>query len=238
MKKNSQTKTLLEAQKRTVTGKKVKQLRKTGVIPANVFGPAFNSLSISVNHKDFLSAYKVAHETGIVYINVDKESIPTLIKGVQRHPVNHDILHVDFRKIDLKQKIETTVPIEIIGESIAVNQLGGVLLKQHDHLIVEALPQDIPQHIAVDISQIKEIGQEIKVADLVKSAQYTIKEEPEAVIVSVIAHKEESVTPETATVAPEVIGEAEKAEEGTAEGEEAPAPASAKAPASKEEKKE
>lgn len=233
-KKTTPTKLTLEVQKREVTGKKVKQLRKQGIIPANIFGPGFTSTSISIANKDFLNVYKVAHETGIVYINLGTESVPTLIKNLQKHPLNNNILHIDFRKIDLKQKIETTVPVELIGDSIAVTQLGGVLLKQNDHLTIEALPEDIPQHIEIDLSAIKELGQDIKVSDLAKNTAYEIKNEPETVIVSVIAHKEESVTPETTAAATEVIGEVE-AEEG-AEGEAAPE----KAPVEKaaEEKKE
>jgi large subunit ribosomal protein L25 len=213
-KQKATEKLTLAAEKREVLGKHVKQLRKQGSVPANIYGPDITSMSITVNGKELTSAYKTARETGIVYISLDKETVPTLIKNMQRHPVSHDILHVDFRKIDLKQKIETTVPIEVVGESTAVNQLGGVLLTQNDHLLVEALPEDIPQTIQVDISAITELGQDIKVSDLKVSGGFVIKNEPETVIVSVIAHKEESVTPETTAEAPEVIGEAEAAAEG------------------------
>lgn len=201
----------LDVQKREITGKRVKQMRKGGLIPANVFGPGFISASISVEGKAFLHTFKQARETGIVYITLDGKTIPTLIRNIQRDPLTQNILHVDFRKIDLKQKIETSVPIQITGESPAVTQLGGVLLTQHDHLTVEALPTDIPQHIEIDISRITELGQDIKVSDLVKSSAYETKEAPETIIVSVIAHKEESVTPETTAAAPEVITGAEEA---------------------------
>jgi large subunit ribosomal protein L25 len=234
--KTTSDKTVLAAEKREITGKKVKQLRKKGVLPANISGPGFTSVSITVDNKEFLSAYRVAHETGIVYITLGPDSIPTLVRTVQTHPVSDDILHVDFRKIDLKQKIETTVPVEIVGDSIAVTQLGGVLLKQNENLTVEALPTDIPQHIIVDISSITELDQNIKVSDLPKAAGYEIKDEPETVIVSVIAHKEESVTPETTTEAPEVIGEAPaEGEEGAVEGAAESAPETA--PAKDEESK-
>lgn len=216
----TETSSTLPATKRNVTGKKVKQLRKQGIIPANIFGPQFTSVSISIQAKDFQQAFKVAHETGIVYIALGNDSIPTLIRSRQRHSVTHEILHVDFRKIDLKQKIETQVPVEITGDSIAITQHGGVLLKQHDHLTVEALPQNIPAHIAIDISKITELGQEIKVSDITKSGDFEIKNQPETVIVSVIAHKEESVTPETTVAEPEVITEkpAEGVEGAPAEG--------------------
>ena len=127
------------------------------------------------------------------------------------------MLHIDFRKIDLTKKIEANVPVKTIGISEAVSQKAGVLLLQSDTILVEALPEDIPSSIEVDISVIKEIGQEVKVADLKKSDKYEIKTPAEKVIVAVIAHKEESIVPETAVAAPEIITEAVK------EGEDAPA---------------
>lgn len=209
----------LQTEPREVTGKKVKQLRKSGLIPGNVYGPNFKSVAVTVPVKDFITVYKIAHETGVVYVQVQKESHPTLIKEIQRHPLSGEILHIDFRKIDLKQKIETSVPVVLTGESEAVNVHGGVLLTQHDHLMVEALPEEIPSEISVDISALKEIGQDIKVSDLAKSSSYVITDEPDMVIVSVTAHKEESVTPETTSAAPEVITE-KAPEEGEAPAEE------------------
>lgn len=200
-------KIILKAELRNLVGKKVKKLRKQGFIPANIFGSNFKSQSISVNLKDFIKAYKTVKETGILYIDLEKESVPALINYVQYHPVSDQILHVDFRKVDLNKKIETSVPVKIIGQSEAISQKGGVLLLQTDHLIIEALPEDIPQEITVDISSIKDVGQEIKVKDLKKDNKYEVKTEEEKVIVSVIKHKEESIAPDTTTTAPEVISE-------------------------------
>lgn len=215
------TKLTLRSSVRTVLGKKVKQLRKEGLIPGNIFGNNFTSTAINFQYKDFLSVYRVARETGIVYVQTDKETeeIPTLVKNVQKHPVKDTILHVDFRKVNLKEKVSAEVPVEITGQSEAVAQKGGVLLTQSNSLLIEALPQNIPHAISVDISVLKEIGSEIKVKDLSKSTSYEIKEDAEKVVISVVAHKEESITPETTTAAPEVITEA-KPEETAEEGKE------------------
>ena len=211
----SKDKVTLKAEVRTVFGKKLNKIRKAGFIPANIFGPDFKSKSISVIYKDLVKTYKMVGETGVVYISIDKESIPVLIKSIQKHPLTSLLLHIDFRKIDLSKKIETNVPVKTIGVSEAVSQKAGVLLVQSETLLVEALPEDIPSHIEVDITVIKEIGQEIKVSDLKKSDKYEIKTPVEKVIVAVIAHKEESIIPETAVAAPEIITEAVK--EGTEE---------------------
>jgi large subunit ribosomal protein L25 len=210
---SSSEKVALKVELRQVFGKKLKKIRKQGIIPGNVYGPDFKSQSVSVLQKDLIKTYKIVGETGVVYLLLDKKEVPVLIKSIQRHPVSGFLLHIDFRKIDLSKKIETAVPVKTINVSEAVTQKGGVLLIQSDTLLVETLPEDIPSHIEVDISVIKEIGQEIKVSDLKKSDKYAIKTPGEKVIVAVIAHKEESITPETAVAAPEIITEA-AAEEG------------------------
>ncbi len=215
-KKNASDKLVLNVQPRTVLGKKLKKYRIQGFVPANIFGPEFKSTSIGVQHKDFVKAYKTAKETGIVYLDLNKEEIPVLIKHVQHHPVSDSILHVDFRKIDLKKKIQTEVPVKIVGTSEAVTQKAGVVLTQSTTLLVEALPENIPQTIEIDISGIKELGREIKVSNLPKSATYEIKTEPDKVVISVVEHKEESVTPETTAAPPEVLTEAKEGEEGEA----------------------
>jgi len=217
---NSSEKITLKVEPRQVFGKKLNKIRKQGFVPGNVYGPDFKSQSVSVLQKDLVKTYKRAGETGVVYLSLDKNNIPVLIKSIQKHPVSGFLLHIDFRKIDLSKKIETAVPVKMIGVSEAVSQKGGVLLVQSDTLLIEALPENIPSHIEVDISTIKEIGQEVKVADLKKSDKYEIKTLPEKVVVAVIAHKEESIVPETAVAAPEIITEA--AEEGAEEGAAAP----------------
>ncbi|MCS6956792.1 MAG: 50S ribosomal protein L25 [Patescibacteria group bacterium] len=227
MKNKADEKIKLTANIRNLLGKKAKKLRKQGLILGNIYGTDFKSQSITINAKDFLKTYKIAKETGIVYLEVDKKELPVLIKNIQKHPITDQIIHVDFRKIDLKKKIETEVPIKIVGVSEAVSQKDGVLLTQTNSIIVEALPEDIPQEIKVDISVLKEIGQDIKVSQLPKSEKYEIKSPADKVLVSVVAHKEESITPETTTTKPEVITKT-KAEESETKQQETPSPAEKK----------
>ena len=209
----------LNAQKRDIFGKKLKKLRIEGKLPGNIFGPDIDSQSITVDVKEFKRIYRQAKKTPVVYINHDKKETPVLIRGVQKHPVNNILLHVDFRKIDLKQKIETKVPVEVAGESPAVEQKGGVLLTHLNEVTVEALPDQIPSNITIDISNLNEVGDEIKVADLPKSDKYTIKEDAGKVVISIIEHKEESLVAETTPAEePEIIEEKPEGEEGV-EGE-------------------
>ncbi|NTU46848.1 50S ribosomal protein L25 [Candidatus Roizmanbacteria bacterium] len=214
----------LAAEERTVFGKQVNQLRKNNILPGNIYGIKKTSQAISLKELEFKAVYKVARETGVVHIELDKTSIPTLITDVQRDPVTHAIVHIDFRRVNLKQKIQTMVPVLVVGESEAVKTLGGVLLNQHDHITIEAFPQDIPSHIEVDITSITELGQEIKISDLTLSEDYTVIDLPETVIVTVTAHKVQSEVPDTAAATPE---EGAEATEAVVEGEEGSESASA-----------
>lgn len=222
----------LTAEKREAFGKKLRKMRHSGMVPANIYGPEFKSVAITVSFKDLIHTYKVARETGVVYITIGKDEYPTLIKDIQRHPVSDAILHVDFRRINLKEKIETDVPLVFVNESAAVQTLGGQLLTQTNEVLIEALPTDIPEQIEIDLAKLTEIGSEIRVQDIAKIPNVDVKEDPERMIVSVVARKEESITPETETETPEITTEKKEGEEA-AEGGEEP-----KAEAPKEEEKE
>lgn len=238
--KNASTQIGLSVTNRTVLGKQVKKLRKEGTLPGNVYGNDFKSVAVSMKYADFAHVYKIVHETGVVYLQLDKNEIPVMVRHIQRHPLDSSVLHVDFRKVDLTKKVVAEVPVKVIGVSEAVAQKGGVLLHQSSHLSVEALPQDVPNAIEIDISVLKELGQDIKVSNLPKNEKYAVTTDADKVIVSVTAHKEESIIAETtATAAPEVITAKVDAEEAveTPEGKkEKGAPAAA--PSAEKDKKE
>jgi len=207
--KETKEKYVLKATPRTIIGKQTRSLRKAGIVPANIFGKEFTSQTISLQLKDFIDTFKSAGETNVVYIDIDGEEIPTLFSEIQIHPTNQSILHVDLKKIDLKQKVETQVPFSIIGISEAVEKKHGILLTQMTEVTIEALPSDIPNDIEVDISNMNEIGDVIHISDLPKSTSYEIKEEDERIIVSVTEHKEEELEPETVSEEPEITTEVE-----------------------------
>ncbi|MDA1316503.1 MAG: 50S ribosomal protein L25 [bacterium] len=205
----------LNVQLRTVMGKANKSHRKEGFLPGNIFGKDFTSTAVSVNMKDFTTTFKKAGETSVVYLQLDGKEIPTLIGDLYYHPVTETILHADFRKVNLKQKVEAQVPFVFIGESEAVEKKNGVLLTQAEHMTVSALPADIPHSIEINLEKLAEIGDSIRISDLATSSSYEIMDDPEKTIVSVTEHKEEEIEPETTSEAPEIIGEGEVAEEGS-----------------------
>lgn len=221
-KNKSDDKLYLKVTKREVFGKKLKKLRKDGLLPGNIFGEEFKSQAVAVPIKDFLHTYKKAHETHVVYLMLASAEIPVLMQNLQKHPITDTLLHIDFRKVNLLKKIETAVPVKFIGESEAVAQNKGILLTLAESIMIEALPDKIPDSIEIDISRLKELNDEIKVSDLATSADFIFKDEAEKVIVRISQHKEEELTPQVA--APENVEITEEKapvgeEEASGEGE-------------------
>ena len=223
----------LSVEPRTITGKKVEQLRKQGVIPANIFGGKIKSAAIQVKKTVFAPVWQHAGETQIVYLQLgdEKEARPTLISNVQHNPVSDEVIHVDFRQVDLKEKITANIPVEVFGESPAVKDFQAAIITSLGQIEVEALPTDLPENIQVDISLLKNIGDVIKVADLkIDRTKVEVKDDPETVVVSAAAQQAEEV------IAPPPVPEAEAVEGAPAE---APAPeAETKAPAPTPKKEE
>jgi large subunit ribosomal protein L25 len=157
----------LSAKTRTLLGRKTKQLRKQGIIPANIFGKNLKSLSIQLDHTSLLDTMRKAGETGLIHLKVegDKATHPVLVSGYAQDPVSGAMLHVDFHEVDLKQKTTATVPVKTVGESPAVKS-GNVLVMLKNELDVEALPTDLPDSIEVDITHLTEVGMSILAKDL------------------------------------------------------------------------
>jgi len=212
----------LACEVRTTFGKKNRALRKSLFIPGVIYGEGQDPISITLPYKTFLETFRKAGETTIVECQVGDKTIPTLITDVSVHSVKETILHVDFRRVNLKKKVETSVPVVIVGDSPAV-KAGGVLLQQMQEVTVEALPQNIPHEISINIALITEVGQEVKISDLPTSDVYEITDDATRVIVSVVAHREESVEAQTDRVETEITTAKEpvEGEEGAESAEDA-----------------
>lgn len=184
----------LKANERTITGRKVKALRRDGLIPANVFGKDLKSYAISVDSELFRKAYKESGETGIIELEVGKKKNPVLIANVQVHPVSTQIIHVDFRQIDLTKKITATVPVEIVGESPAEKASVGTVVQQITELEVEALPVDLPEKFEVDVSGLVGVDQAFYIKDLTyDKSKVSIDAEEDQIIAKVEPPQKEVV---------------------------------------------
>ena len=226
---------VLKVEKRELFGRKVKKLRKDGLLPATVYGKKVKSVSVEGELKDFISLLDRVGETGLVdlKINGDKEDRVVLLKNPQYHPVEDQLIHIDLHQVDLSKKVTVAVPVEITGEALVVKRGEGVLIHQLTEIEVEALPADLPEKFVVDVSKLEKVDQTITVADLkidTKKISPQIEETQVVVRIDPLAEEEEKPP------APEPV----EGEAAAAEGEEGKAAPSAegKEPAKEEGQKE
>lgn len=211
----------IKAQKREITGRKVKQLRSQGLIPANVYGKKIKSLAVSLDKDEFEKAYKKAGETEVVSLLVEgeKEERPILIQNLQVNPVTEESLHVDLRQIILTEKVTAKIPVEIEGEAPATQQKLGILIQTVSEIEIEALPMDLPEKFVVDVSKLVNVGNEVKVKDIkVDRSKVELKVEEDLVVAKIEPlAKEEVVAPPAPVEEVAIEGEAP-----VSEGEEKP----------------
>ncbi|MBT4124112.1 MAG: 50S ribosomal protein L25 [Candidatus Pacebacteria bacterium] len=143
---------------------KLKALRKSGVVPANIFGEG-KSLAIQMEAQAFLNLYNEVGESGLIYMAVDGETKkrPVLIEEVQIDPISGKYIHASFHQVSLKEKVTTEIPVEIEGE-FDVAEATLVIVK--DSVEVEALPTDLPEKFVFSAESLTEIGQTITYKDL------------------------------------------------------------------------
>lgn len=199
----------ISAVKRDTIKRKTNQLRRAGFIPAIVYGPGVDSLSIQVSEGEFLALLRQGLEVELIELMIEGEQEPrvVLMQDIQTEPVHNRPVHVDFFEVDLTEPVEVDVPIELIGEVLAVEEKRGMLLHNLQELPIKVLPDQIPPHIEVDVSVMREVGDHITVGDLALGEEVEILvDNPEELIVKVDPVRQ-----------PEVIEEEEMAE---AEGEE------------------
>lgn len=213
----------LKVEKRKVLGRKVKRLRREGILPANIYGKKVKSLAIQLSEKDFLAVYKDVGETGILdlVVSSEKKIRPVLIANVQDDPVTDQILHIDFRQVILTEKTTATIPVELVGGAPAVEQKKGILVQQVDELEVEALPKDLPDKLIVDISGLTEVDNAVYAKDIkVDRKRIEIKADENRIIAKIEPLTKEEVVekpPEEAVPAEEETAKEEKKPEERSE---------------------
>jgi len=176
------------------------------------------NLHLTLTAKEFQKVFKEAGENTIVnLISEDKKTLPVMIHEVETDPLSGKILNVDFYQIKLTEKVRVHIPIEFIGEAPAVKTFGGILVKTLKEIEVEALPQDLPHRIQIDLTSLNEIGKSISVKDLKISDKAKIFLSPETLVATVVEAKVEEVIETTpAETASGETPAAAPAAEGTA----------------------
>lgn len=156
----------LTAQIREKT-EKLDKLRNSGAIPAILYGPKNQPVSLKVDEREFQKVYMEAGESSLIDLEARGEKSPVLIREVQREPLRGKTIHIDFYQPPLDKEIEIMVPLVFEGEALAVKDLGGTLIRSIQEIEVKALPKNLPHEIRVDVTGLATFEDKILVRDLV-----------------------------------------------------------------------
>ncbi len=214
----------LTAKKREITGKKVKNLRAQGIVPATIYGPKRVSENIQIDRKEASAVFKQVAFNKFFTVEIDGEKpVKALFKEVTIHPLKSEVLNIGFYQIDEDSKITVEVPIHFTGEAPAVKQNLGFLVTSMDTVAVHCYPKDLPDNFEIDLSTLENVGDSVQVATITLPAEveFDASVDVNAALVYIAAAQKVEEEP--------VAAEAELNEDGTpkvpAEGEAAATPA-------------
>ncbi len=203
----------LEVQSRRPDSK-ARDLLGSNIIPAEYYGRGVENKSIQIDYQTFRKLFRVAGTNTVIELNVDgKEKMNVLVHDLQRNPVTDLITHVDFVNVRMDEDIHTNIPLEFVGVSKAVKELGGILVHNIDEVEVKCLPKDLVHSIEVSLDPVVDFHSFVRIKDVVAPSGITILNAPEDVVVSASAPRVEE---EIAPVATEAVAEGGASAEGVA----------------------
>jgi len=198
--------TELAVTRREAMGKAAKHLRKAGLIPANIYGHKEDSEAVQIEATDFEALRKAHKTTGIISLRMgDHAKAQTaLVRHIQRNPINGKILHIDFFRVSMTERILMKVPLHVVGEAPGVKNESGVLLHLMDTLEVECAAQDIINSVDVDVTSLEHIDDTLHASDVKLPDGFKLITDPEEAIVKIAATRAEKAeeTEEAAAAAP------------------------------------
>jgi large subunit ribosomal protein L25 len=199
----------LKAERRAFTGRQVKRLRAEGFVPAVLYGSHVEATPIQLEGKALQKALAKAGGNVLIALQIgNKKPVLTLAREIQRDPIRHHILHLDFYQVVMTEKITAEVPLVFVGETPAIKR-GGILVHGLNTVEVQCLPADLPGSIEVDLSSLVEFHDMISVADLQVPPSVVIMSEPESVVARIEAPRlveEEVEVAAAAPAEPELVG--------------------------------
>ena len=220
-------KALIQAEKRTVTGKQVKALRRAGKLPAVIYGYGIDPISIVLDAHSASRILARASSSTLVTIELAGKKYPTLVREKQLDFIRNSLIHVDFLAVSMTEKITANVGVHIEGEAPAVKEFGAILVTNLTELEVECLASDLPERFVVDVSGLAEIGDGVYVRDLEVPTNVEILTDLDEMIIVATAQAAEEIEEEAEELLegeeeleePEVIGKGKEEGEGEEESE-------------------
>ncbi|AVP35833.1 50S ribosomal protein L25/general stress protein Ctc [Staphylococcus felis] len=196
----------------------LRKIREAGKVPAVVYGYGTKNVSVKVDEVEFIKVIREVGRNGVIQLGVGSKEIKVMVSDYQFDPLKNQITHIDFLAINMSEERTVEVPVHLIGEAPGAKE-GGVVEQPIFDLEITATPDNIPEYLEVDISGL-EIGDSISVSEIKVSGDFTIENNPEDAVASVVAPTEEpteeeiaEMEGETQTEEPEVVGEEADKEE-------------------------
>lgn len=186
----------LAAETRSIFGRRVAQLRKQGLVPANLVVPGGQSRALQINEHDVATLIRREGRSGLVELHFSDGKEAALLDEVSVHPVNRRLQHVVFRHVDMDTRVQVGVQLELVGDAPADQTSGRFVVREMDEVSIECLPDDIPNVVEVDVSQLSEVGDHIRASDLALPEGLSLLGDPDAMVAHVQAEKIESETVE------------------------------------------
>jgi large subunit ribosomal protein L25 len=181
---------VLEAKERTEKKPSaLRNIRLQGNIPGVLYGKNVENKVIFINAADFIKTIREAGRNSLITMKVNGESHSVLLRDIQKDPIRHEIIHVDFQAVDMSTEVDIDVNVHLVGEAAGVKD-GGVLQQTLHELSIRALPANIPSSIDIDISHLQ-VGETITVGDIDTNGKYEINHEPTEVIATILPPKQE-----------------------------------------------
>lgn len=225
----------LTVQRRERFGKQIKALRRAGKIPAVLYGKDTQPIALTIDEIPFQKAWHMAGESSLIDVQVgDHRPVKALIQDLQFDPASGKILHVDLHQVNMKEKIEVEITLHFEGESAAVKELGGTLVKDHDTIKVECLPQDLVRELPVDLAALKTFDEMIRIHDIPLPPGLTLLSRGDDILAHVEAPRTEEELAKLDEAVEEDVSAVEKVEKPATEEEAAESSARPAADAAKQ----
>jgi len=201
----------LSAESRKEENGNINKIRSEGYIPAVIYGPDAENRNIKIKSVDFQRVFSEAGESHLIDLSVDGEApIKAIVKDTQKDPIKDGIIHVDFYRVNMNKKITAEIPLRFVGESKAVKEMGGTLVKNMDSIEVKCLPGDLVDGIDVDLTSLDDFHAAIRVGDIGLPEGMEVLNEAEELIASVAEPAKEEAPQEQAEEEEESGEESEK----------------------------
>lgn len=174
----------LELTPREILGKKVKVLRREGILPVHLYGPGVDSRPLQCESPKLIEILARAGGNTPITITIkgEDESHLAFAREIQWDPRRDDILHVDFLVAEVSRPVSAQVPIVLVGDSMAARAAGGTVMQQLRTLSVEALPLEIPGDLEVDLARMTETDSVIRAGDIILASNVIMLTDPEDVV--------------------------------------------------------